>query len=139
MLAKTVAFAVNSRQMRGFFLRLIITAIGLWVASGLAGIHIHGVGTLLGAALLLGIVNAIVRPILIILTLPITVLTLGIFLLIINGAMLGLVAGLLGGFSIDGLGWAILGSIVVTVTGWIGNAFIGPKGRIETYRIHHDR
>jgi putative membrane protein len=124
--------------MRGFLLRLIITAIGLWVASGLAGVHIHGVTTLLGAALLLGIVNAIIRPILIILTLPITIVTLGIFLLIINAAMLGLVAGLLGGFSIDGLGWAILGSIVVTVTGWIGNAFIGSKGRVEVYRVRRD-
>lgn len=124
--------------MKGFLLRTLITAVGLWVAGALAGIHIEGVGTLIAAALLLGIVNAVIRPILIILTLPVTILTLGVFLLIINAAMLGLVAALLGGFSIDGMGWAVLGSIVVTVLGWIGNAFIGPKGRIETFRVHRE-
>jgi putative membrane protein len=117
--------------MNGFLVRVLITAVGLWVASALDGIHVEGFLTLLGSALLLGIVNAIIRPILIVLTLPITVLTLGIFLLFINAAMLGLVAALVGGFSIDGLGWAILGSIIVTVTSWIGNAFVGPKGRYE--------
>jgi putative membrane protein len=122
----------------GFFLRALITAIGLWVAGALAGIHIEGVGTLVAAALLLGVVNAVVRPILIVLTLPVTILSLGFFLLVINAAMLGLVAALLGGFSIDGFGWAVLGSIVVTVMGWIGSAFVGPKGRFETMRIHRE-
>lgn len=121
--------------MNGFLLRVLITAVGLWVASGLSGIHVHGIGTLLGAALLLGIVNAVIRPILIILTLPITILSMGIFLLVINAAMLGLVAGLLGGMSIDGFGWALLGSIIVTVTSWIGNAFVGPKGSYELFVI----
>ena len=79
--------------MIGFALRLLIVAFGLWLASTLVpGIEVQGLGTLLAAALLLGIVNAIVRPLIIILTLPITVLTLGVFLLVINAAMLGLVA-----------------------------------------------
>ena len=121
--------------MNGFLLRVLITAVGLWVASALGGIHVEGVGTLLAAALLLGVVNAVIRPILIVLTLPITIFTLGIFLLFINAAMLGLVAAMLGGFSIDGLGWAIVGSIILTFTGWIGNAFVGPKGRYETFVI----
>jgi putative membrane protein len=118
---------------------LLITAVGLWVASSLDGVHIVGVGTILIAALLLGVVNAIIRPILIILTLPITILTLGIFLLVINAMMVGLVAALLPGFSIDGLGWAILAAILVTVTGWIGSAFIGPKGRWEVMASRRDR
>jgi putative membrane protein len=125
--------------MKGFLVRVLITAVGLWVASALRGVHIEGVGTLLLAALLLGIVNAVVRPVLIILTLPITILSLGVFLLVINGVMLALVAAVLARFSIDGLGWAILASIVVTVTGWIGNAFIGPKGRWEVMASRRER
>ena len=124
--------------MKGLLLRTLITAVGLWVAGALGGIHIEGVATLVAAALLLGFANAVIRPILIVLTLPVTILSLGVFLLFVNAAMLGLVALLLQRFSIDGVGWAVLGSIVVTITGWMGNAFIGPKGQIETMRVHRD-
>jgi len=118
--------------MTGFLLRLLIVALGLWLASEwVPGIEVKGVGTLLGAALLLGIVNAIVRPLLVILTLPITVLTLGLFLLVINAGMLGLVAWLFDDFTIADFGSALLGSIVVSLTGWAGSYFIGPRGRIE--------
>jgi len=79
--------------MIGLWLRLLVVALGLWLASALVpGIEVQGLWTLLGAALLLGIVNAVVRPLLVILTLPITLLTLGLFLLVVNAAMLGLVA-----------------------------------------------
>lgn len=118
--------------MAGFILRLLIVALGLWLASELVpGIEVKGVGTLLGAALLLGIVNAVVRPLLIILTLPATVLTLGLFLLVINAAMLGLVAWMFDGFSIAGFWAALFGSIVVSITGWLASYFIGPRGRVE--------
>ena len=73
--------------------------------------------TLLGAILILGIVNAVIRPIIIVLTLPITIFTLGLFLLVINAAMLGLVASLFNGFRVAGFGSAILGSVVVSITG----------------------
>ena len=118
--------------MAGFILRLLIVALGLWLASELVpGIAVTGVGTLLGAALLLGIVNAVVRPVLIILTLPVTVFTLGLFLLVINAAMLGLVAWMFDGFTISGFWAALFGSIVVSVTGWLASYFIGPRGRVE--------
>ena len=118
--------------MRGFLLRLLVGALGLWLASELVpGVEVHGAWTLLGAALLLGIVNAVVRPLLVILTLPITVLTLGLFLLIINAATLGLVARMLDNFTIAGFWPAVLGAIVVSVTGWLASYFIGPRGRIE--------
>ena len=79
--------------MTGFLVRLLISALGLWLASELIpGIEVRGGWTLLGAALLLGIVNAVVRPVLVLLTLPATLVTLGLFLLVINAAMLGLVA-----------------------------------------------
>jgi putative membrane protein len=118
--------------MAGFIVRLLVSALGLWLASALVpGITVHGAGTLLGAALLLGIVNAIIRPLLVLLTLPITVLTLGLFLLAINAAMLGLVASMFDNFTIAGFGSALLGAIVVGITGWLASWFIGPRGRIE--------
>lgn len=125
--------------MPGLLLRLLICALGLWLAAVLLpGIHISGPGTLLLAALLLGIVNALVRPILIVLTLPITVVTLGLFLLVINAASLGLVAALLDGFTISGFFSALFGSLIVSITGWIASWYIGPSGRIEVLVIRRD-
>ncbi|HEY8555636.1 MAG TPA: phage holin family protein [Burkholderiales bacterium] len=118
--------------MTGFVLRWVVGAVGLWLAAEIVeGIHVAGAGTLLLAALLLGVVNAVVRPVLVLLTLPITVVTLGLFLLVINAAMLGLVALLLPGFAIDGFFAALLGSIIVSIVGWLASWFIGPRGRIE--------
>ncbi len=126
--------------MAGFILRLLIVALGLWLASELVpGIEVKGVGTLLGAALLLGIVNAVVRPLLVILTLPITVLTLGLFLLVINAAMLGLVAWMFDNFAIAGFWPALFGAIVVSVTGWLASYFIGPRGRVEVIVVRDRR
>lgn len=118
--------------MAGLILRLLIVALGLALAAELVpGIEVTGVWTLLGAALLLGIVNAVIRPVLILLTLPATVLTLGLFLLVINAAMLGLVAWMFDNFTIAGFWSALLGSIVVSLTGWLASYFIGPRGQIE--------
>ncbi len=125
--------------MTGFILRAVIAAMGLWLATYVVdGISINAPLTLLLAGALLGVVNAIVRPIAVVLTFPITIVTIGLFLLVINAAMLGLVAWLLPGFVVSGFRAALLGSIVVSVTGWIGSWLIGPKGRIETFRSRHD-
>jgi len=116
----------------GFGLRLLVGGLGLWLASELVpGISIQGSWTLIGAAFLLGLVNAIVRPVLVVLTLPITILTLGLFLLVINAAMLSLVASLFQGFTIDGFWSALLGACVISITGWLASWFIGPRGRFE--------
>lgn len=115
--------------MTGFILRGIIAAFGLWLASEwIEGVRIDSATTLLLAGLLLGIVNAIVRPIAIVLTFPITVVTLGLFLLVVNAGMLGLVAWFLPGFGIDGFRAAFLAALVVGLTGWVGSWFIGSKG-----------
>jgi len=122
--------------MKGFLTRLLITALGLWVAATIVpGIHISGWRSLVVAALALGIVNAIVRPILVILTLPITLFTLGLFLLVINGISLKIAAALVPGFTVAGLAAAILGSLVVSITGWFASGFIGDSGRF--HRIGH--
>ena len=118
--------------MKGFLVRLLITALGLWVAAAIIpGITITGVGTLVVSALLLGLVNALIRPIILILTLPLTVLTLGLFILVVNGISLGIVAWLVPGFHVAGLLAATLGAIIVGLTGWFASAFVGGSGRIE--------
>jgi putative membrane protein len=118
--------------MPGFLIRLGIVALGLWLASAIVpGLHIEGVGTLVLAALLLGIVNAVVRPVVVLLTIPLTIVTLGLFLLVVNAAMLGLVAALLESFQISGFFSALLGALVVSVTSWVASSWIGPSGRVE--------
>jgi putative membrane protein len=121
--------------MTGFILRALITAIGLWIATRwVNGIRIDDATTLVLAGALLGIINAIVRPIAIVLTLPITILTLGLFLLVVNAGMVALVAALLPGFHIFGGFWSALGTaIIVSITGWIGSWLIGPRGKIDVY------
>ena len=116
----------------GFLVRMAITAGGLWVASELVnGFTIRDGSTLIWAAIVLGIVNAVVRPIAVLLTLPFTLLTLGLFLWVINAAMIGLAASFLDGFQVAGFGPALWGAILVSLTGWIGSAFVGDRGRYE--------
>src|SRR5580658_10250693 len=106
--------------MEGFLIRAVVVGIGLWLASQIVpGIEFRSTESLVAAALLLGIVNAFVRPIILILTLPITLLTLGLFLLVINGLMIELVAFFLKGFVVEGLWSAIGAAIVVGLTSWV--------------------
>lgn len=121
--------------MTGFVLRALISAIGLWIATRwVSGIRIDNAGTLVLAGLLLGLVNAVVRPVLVILTLPITVLSLGFFLLIVNTAMVALVASMLSGFHIYGGFWsAFATALIVWITGWLASWLIGPRGRIDVH------
>lgn len=121
--------------MKGFLARVVITALGLMIARAIIpGIVIVGWGNLLLAALLLGLVNGFVRPILFILTLPLTILTLGFFLLVLNGISLSLVAWLMPGFSVSSLWAATLGALCVTLTSWFANGFVGNSGKLERYR-----
>ena len=126
--------------MAGFLVRTLITAVGLWLASAIIpGINIETPGTLFLAALLMGLVNALVRPIAILLTFPITVVTMGFFLLIINAAMFGLVAAFLDGFSISGFFAALFGWLIVSMTGMVASWYIGPQGRFEILIIDRRR
>jgi putative membrane protein len=115
--------------MMGFLLRAVITAAGLWLATRwVPGVHIDTTTTLLLAGLLLGVVNAIVRPIAFILTLPVTIVTLGLFLFVLNALMVWLVAWMVPGFHVRGFKAALLTAIIVWIVGWIGSWFIGKKG-----------
>lgn len=114
--------------MTGFLLRGVFAALGLWVASYLVtGLQVDTPVTLLAAGLALGLVNAIVRPIAVVLTLPITLLTLGLFLLVINAGMVGLVAKLLPGMHVAGFRAAFFTAIVVSVVSWLGHLLVRTK------------
>jgi putative membrane protein len=122
--------------MRGFLARLFVTAFGLWMADTiLDGMYFEGVMALWVAALLLGVVNAFVRPVVVFLTFPLTFVTLGLFLFVVNGAMLLLVSWVMPPFHLEGLGSAILGSLIVGLTGWAANAFIGNR-KVEVWSPH---
>jgi len=125
--------------MLGFLVRTLISAAGLWVASRLVpGFSIAGTGTLLLAGLLLGVANGFVRPLLFWLTLPLTIVTLGLFLFVLNAAMVGLVAALLEGFTISGFFSALFGSLIVSLTAWVASAFIGPRGQLEVLVVRRE-
>lgn len=118
--------------MVGFLLRAAISALGLWVASLLlSGIHFESPAKLAIAAVLLGVINAVVRPIAFILTLPLTLVTLGLFLFVLNAAMVGLVARLVPGFTISGFWTAMGAAVIVWLVSWLGSSLIGSKGRLE--------
>ena len=110
----------------GFLTHLLVTAVALAVAAYiLPGIHITSVMALLVAAFALGFINAIIRPVLVLITLPITILTLGLFYLVVNGITFGLTAAIVPGFTVDSFGWAILGALVVGLASWFVGAFLG--------------
>ena len=105
--------------MRRFLLHWVVVACSLALAAYLVpGIQISSLTALLVGALMLGLVNALVRPLLTLLTLPITLLTLGLFYLVVNGLSFGLAAWLVPGFSSSGLGASILGALVVSIGSW---------------------
>jgi putative membrane protein len=118
--------------MIGFLLRAAIVALGLWLATlWVRGVYIDSPSTLLLAGILLGVVNSIIRPIAILLTLPMTIVTLGFFLLVINAGMVAMVAWMLPGMHLAGFGSAFWASVIVSLTSMVGSWFIGPKGRFE--------
>ncbi|MBI2262152.1 MAG: phage holin family protein [Caulobacterales bacterium] len=116
--------------MLRFIVQFLVTCLALWLAAQVVpGVAFSDTTTLLLAAVLLGIANAVVRPILTVLTFPLTIITFGLFLLVVNAAVIGLVAALLGGFMVDGL-WAGIGAAIVTgVVSWIAGWFIGGDAR----------
>ena len=104
-----------------FLVRAVFAALGLWVASKVTpGVVVTNTGSLIAAALLLGIVNAFVRPIVFVLTLPLTLVTLGLFLLVVNAMMIGLVAVMLDGFQVHGLFAGVMAAVITGLASWIG-------------------
>ncbi|MGZ3579537.1 MAG: phage holin family protein [Syntrophales bacterium] len=116
----------------GILIRWIILTLSIIIASYLLeGIHISGFFSAFCAAAALGILNALFRPILLILTLPINVLTLGLFTFIINALMLKMASGIIPGFEVHGFWTAVIGSLIISIISWLLNSFISDRGRVE--------
>lgn len=121
--------------MPGFFLRWSINLFALVIAGSLInGIRIESIGMSIIAAGILGVVNAVLRPVALILTLPINLLTLGLFTLVVNAMMLQLVAAVVPGFHIDGFGAAFWGALVISLVSWLLNIFVAGNGRVVYIR-----
>ncbi len=117
--------------MIGFLLRWSINLLALVIAAALIkGISIQGIEMGILAAGILGVVNAVIRPVVLILTLPINLLTLGLFTLVINAAMLKLVSAVVPGLVIESFGAAIFGALIISITSWLLNIFIGGDGKV---------
>jgi putative membrane protein len=124
----------------GFLIRWLLNAVALAVVTSIVpGIHSDSVASTMIAALVLGILNAIVRPFLLLLTLPLNLLTLGLFTFVVNGAMLMMTGSLVRGFGVDGLGTAILGSLVLSFVSFLLNVFITDRGRLGYVHVEYRR
>lgn len=125
--------------MNGLLFRWLISAVSLLIISYIVpGIEVQGFFYALIAAVFLGVLNAIVRPVLIILTLPLTILTLGLFLFVVNGIMLMLVSLVIKGFQVNGFWPAVLGALLLSVINWFSNSYINSKGRFESIDMRRD-
>ena len=119
----------------GFVVRVLINAGALALAARLVpGITLAGWKPALVAGLVLGLVNAVIRPVLVILTFPLTLVTLGLFLLVLNAFCLALTAWVVPGFDVRGFWPALLGALIVTIVSWLLTAFVSDRGRVERYR-----
>jgi putative membrane protein len=119
----------------GFFIRVLINALAIYFTAAIVpGIELSGAMAALGAGLVLGLVNAVVRPILIIMTLPFTLLTLGFFLFVLNGLCLWLTSLLVKGFEVHGFWAAVFGSILVSIVSWLLTTSVSDRGQIVVIR-----
>ena len=119
----------------GFFIRILINALAIYFTAAIVpGIALSGVMAALGSGLVLGLVNAVVRPILIIMTLPFTLLTLGLFLFVLNGLCLWLTSLLVKGFEVHGFWAAVFGSILVSIVSWLLTTSVSDRGQIVVIR-----
>src|ERR1700674_4037781 len=124
--------------MRHFVFRWLITTVAVMVAPAfISGIRYDTLGALIGAALLLGILNAFVRPVLLILSAPLILLTLGFFILILNALMLLIVPNVVSGFHVDSFWSAFWGAIIISIISWILSAFFrGSDGQVHVLTHH---
>ena len=125
--------------MLGIILRTLITGLGIWLATYLVpGVSASSTAALIWAAIALGLINAFVRPVLVLLTLPFTILTLGLFLLVLNAGMLNLAGWFVDGFQVVGFWSAVFGAIVVSLFSGLCAKFIGPRGSYEVMVVRRE-
>jgi putative membrane protein len=118
--------------MKGIFLRWLILTVAIIATSYLlGGIHVSGFFSAFFAAAILGILNAFFRPLLLLLTLPLNVLTLGLFTFVINAIMLMMASGVIPGFEVHGFWSAVFGSLLISIISWLLTSFIGKRGTVD--------
>ncbi|HEA65920.1 MAG TPA: phage holin family protein [Desulfobacterales bacterium] len=118
--------------MNGFFFRWMILTVAILVTSYLMdGIHVSGFFSAFFAAAILGILNAFFRPILLVLTLPINILSLGLFTFVLNAVLLMMVSGVIPGFDVYGFWSGLFGSLLISLISWIITSFINDRGTVE--------
>ena len=118
--------------MYGIFLRWLILTFSIIATSYLIdGIQVSGFVSAFFAAAILGILNAFFRPILLILTLPVNILSLGFFTFVINAIVLMMVSGVISGFEVDGFWSAVFGSLLISLVSWFLTSFIGGRGTVQ--------
>ncbi len=123
----------------GFLIRLVLNALALLLVSTvIPGIEVRGVLPALAAAFFLGMVNAVVRPVILILTLPLTIMTLGLFIPLLNAALLKLVSLMIRGFEVHGFWSAVFGAILISLISGLLNLLINDRGRVEVI-VHRNR
>ena len=124
----------------GFVIRVLVNAAAIWLATRIvSGITADSGGTILLAGLVLGLINALVRPVLVLLTLPLTLVTLGLFLLVLNAFCLRMTSWLVSGLHVDGFWAAVLGAVVISLVSWVLTAFVSDTGRVRYYRYRELR
>jgi putative membrane protein len=117
--------------MKGLMIRWLFLTVAILIAAHLIqGVEVKGFWSAFFAAAILGVLNALFRPILILLTLPITILTLGLFTFVINAVLILMVSGVVGGFEVHGFWSALLGSLVISIVSWLLNSFVNDQGRV---------
>jgi len=115
----------------GFLVRVVVNALAIWLATAVVpGIEARGATAVVVAALVLGLVNAIVRPVLLVLTLPLTLVTLGLFLFVLNALCLWLTSAVVPGFDVRGFWPAFWGALIVSALSWAVNGFVSDRGRV---------
>ena len=124
--------------MNGIFIRwLTLTVAIIFTAYLVDGIHVSGFLSAFLAAAMLGILNALFRPIALLVTLPINILTLGFFTFVINALMLKMASGVISGFQVQGFWSAVFGSLMISIISWLLNSFINDRGSVTYYTTDH--
>lgn len=126
--------------MKGLMVRWLMLTVAIMAAAYLLpGIEVKGVFSAFFAAAILGILNALLRPLLLLLTLPLNILTLGLFTFVINALMLMMASGVIAGFHIAGFWSAVFGSLIIGVISWLLTSLVNDQGHMEVITLHQKR
>jgi putative membrane protein len=124
--------------MKGILIRWLVLTVAIFMAAYLIdGIHVTGFSSAVLAAAVLGILNAFFRPVLLLLTLPLNILTLGLFTFAVNAMLLLMASGMISGFDVDGFGAALLGTLFISLVSWLLTSFVSKRGTVQVIDLQN--